>query len=58
MGFTHVQARYKVAVEDTSHRGLMVSITDYELGGLGSNSSRGIAGFFDSDRPLPRVGVL
>jgi hypothetical protein len=42
----------------TSHRDLVVSITDYELGGLGSNPSRGIAGFFDSDRPLPRVGVL
>jgi hypothetical protein len=44
--------------DSTSHHGLVVSITDYELGGLGSNPSRGIAGFFDSDRPLPRVGVL
>jgi hypothetical protein len=28
-----------------------ITVTDYELGGLGSNPSRGIAGFFDSDRP-------
>jgi hypothetical protein len=42
----------------TSHRGLVVSIIVYELGGLGSNPSRGIAGFFDSGQPLPRVGVL
>jgi hypothetical protein len=35
----------------TSHRGLVVSITDYELGGLDSNPSRGIAGFFDRLTP-------